>query len=415
MPIPESLQLNQQQCVLFMNQVDNNAQDIINPKTGRKIKNTQTINKIKNWCIQHQPTTATSNIQAPIKQVNIEKFENKLKEKITKIRNKIQNEKNKMFVSEDHKQICEDAKFVMKELERYEELRNKRINLRIDNKHFIPLDVYKTMISNDYINKLTIPYSNDYIQKLKIWLIKSDEFVKSLSQDEKDAIYLYTLNNYKLVTTYMTSKKTAVQLKTYLPKNIKLFSNKTAFFRQIMNVLNKKYNLKDTTKNIKDIRDSKLNHIINTKQFTKEVVYEYLNFMISIFKKAPKIESDTYLYRGTTSDFYLKGSKNSTYKNPTMASFSVIPEISFNFMNKSNKCCMQIAKILKGMPCIYIGNLSHYKEYEVILPPNFTYLIKSARSKNYFIDKNGKSCFTSYIPITTSELTVIGHDFSEIK
>ena len=50
MPIPETFQLNNEQCNLFLKQINDKQAKIINPKTGREIKNKQNIDKIVKWC-----------------------------------------------------------------------------------------------------------------------------------------------------------------------------------------------------------------------------------------------------------------------------------------------------------------------------------------------------------------------------
>lgn len=438
MPIPETFQLNNEQCNLFLKQINDKQAKIINPKTGREIKNKQNIDKIVKWCNNNNKPKPT---QEPVSKnivkskskskskevIKFEKIKNILKDKANKVKKKLENEKNKIFVSNDHIQICEDAKFVMAELKKYDTLMNKKVTLYVSQNHMIPLNLYKTMVSDDLINKLTIPMSQEYLSHLQSWLQRSTIFVQNLSSLEKKAIVDYTGNNYKLITGYMAPRKGNMYYLTNIIST-KTFSVNTVFYKQILDVLTKHLGYSENgvgvdkkveEKIIVEVRSGIHNNLFKTVDFTRKVVYEYINFMISIFKKAPKIDYDYYFYRGTTTDFYLKGSKNATYENPTIASFSVIPEISQKFINYNNKpypCCMQIAKIMKGIPAIYIGTLSKYSdEFEVILPPNFTYLIKSARSKNYYINnqKSTNTCNNSYTPITTSSVVVISHNFKK--
>lgn len=431
MKLSDTLQLNNEQCVLFLKQINNNDKKIINPKTGRELKNKTTINKLVKFCNEKNGNNNNNNIE----ETKFDRIKNILREKANKAKKRVEDENNKLFVSEEHLKVCKDAAMIQDELKKYDKIKSHIITLNVNPTHRIRMKLYKTVISDEYINRLTIPISQDYISRLQKWLQSSDKFVQKLSGDEIAALRTYTGSYYDLITQYMvkspdTNKFYFTHNKYYLKKFVqtKNFSEKSPFFKQIINVLRKILGYKvpnhkginsTDVKILDNVKSGKYDEHFISIDFTKKVIYEYIQFIVSIFKKAPRIDNDYYFYRGTKTDFYLKGSKDSIYENPTMASFSVIPEIATSFMSATHKpyaCCIQIAKVMKGIPAIYVGGMSdHPHEHEVILPPNFSYLIKTARTKANVINENvqtGSAC-NKYYPATVSNVIIISHNFKK--
>jgi hypothetical protein len=100
---------------------------------------------------------------------------------------------------------------------------------------------------------------------------------------------------------------------------------------------------------------------------------DFLN-ILSKYAETFMAPHDLYVYTGATNIEFLKFDENNIVQVNRFVSFSLSPNISYNFTNDEIKCCILKVKIPKGTPIIFISPITNVEnEFEFILPIGFKY------------------------------------------
>lgn len=99
----------------------------------------------------------------------------------------------------------------------------------------------------------------------------------------------------------------------------------------------------------------------------EKCIGNYVTDLINIFNKAPKLEKNLYVFRGTKTFYYgTEGSK--VFTNMEFMSTSISPRLALNFTR--DECYFTQIKLRPGSRVIFIEPVSqHWGELEVLIPP----------------------------------------------
>jgi ADP-ribosyltransferase exoenzyme len=152
----------------------------------------------------------------------------------------------------------------------------------------------------------------------------------------------------------------------------------------------------------------------------KIVIMKFYEDLTRILIKSPSLTRDIKVYRGVRDDYYLRGSKDSIYKNIGFISTSLDVEKAQLFLNLDNKnnnndrkeaCCIKVITLLKGTKALLMMPISTYgDEKEVLLNHGSIYSIKTPKVLKTFYtkpsDKTSDICQKKTYNVYVSELIV---------
>lgn len=310
---------------------------------------------------------------------------------------------------------------------------------------FVPVFPYDQFGSSWRIYKEYNNYNNDFIKKSSIenelsmdieWLNKQKEYVYNLSKYDIFTLKGYThygdvlVNSFlrdvldynlvrnsnkeffnsvfyfpvffqldRLISTYVSrnnklgihsmfivSTETKVKMYTSTSKNVPHSGKLQAY----INIITNNYSsLSLSDKYILLI--SLWNYIHN--DIYKNVIKQFSEDLTRILIKSPTLTKDIKVYRGVRDDYYLRGAKDSIYKNIGFVSTSLDVEKAQSFQqmdygNDNRSCCIKVIKLLKGTKALLMMPVSQYgDEKEVLLNHASVYSIVTPKVLKTFYNK----------------------------
>lgn len=150
-----------------------------------------------------------------------------------------------------------------------------------------------------------------------------------------------------------------------------------------------------------------------------KVIELFIDDITRIIDAAPLTTKPTILYRGVSTDYYLKGAVKGIYRNNGFVSSSLDIDIAKSFQKmyldtKENaSCCIQRILVLAKTPCLLLTPISSYpEEKEVLLQNNSVYVIQSKKSmKTFYKHPNDASinlCFNDVYNVNVTDI-VLSH------
>jgi hypothetical protein len=150
-----------------------------------------------------------------------------------------------------------------------------------------------------------------------------------------------------------------------------------------------------------------------------QVIKLFIEDLTRILDSAPMLSKPTILYRGVSSDYYLKGAVKGVYQNNGFVSSSLDIDIAkaFQKMNlepdKPSNCCIQRILVLKKSPCLLMLPISSYpEEKEVLLQNESIYVIQSKKTMKTFYkhphDAGLNLCFNDVYNVNVTDI-VLSH------
>lgn len=147
-----------------------------------------------------------------------------------------------------------------------------------------------------------------------------------------------------------------------------------------------------------------------------QVTMQFIQDLDRILSKAPVLDTETTVYRGVRSDYYLTGAKNNIYQNVGFVSTSIDVQNALDFLNKEQSCCLQKITMLPGTPVLMLMPISEFNfEKELLLNHGSTYYINTPVVKKEFYNTEGMKqndiCFNSKKTHMTkvSEIVILPH------
>jgi hypothetical protein len=201
------------------------------------------------------------------------------------------------------------------------------------------------------------------------------------------SIYISRKNKLGIYSMFTVSTGTKVKMYTSTSKNIPS-SGKLQVYIDL--IINKYSSLSLSDKYI--ILVSLWNYMHN--DVYKYVIKQFYEDLTRILIKSPTLNKDLKVYRGVRDDYYLRGSKDSIYKNIGFVSTSLDVEKAqfFQQMEGSNKqsepCCIKVIQLLKGTKALLMMPISQYgDEKEVLLNHASVYSIKTPKILKTFYNR----------------------------
>ena len=233
----------------------------------------------------------------------------------------------------------------------------------------------KTIEYNNYNKKYN---NNIYINEkgsrniinIQTFIDNNDRFLATLTKDEIKTLQYYTYKGDVFLNFYIRTSKFDIDYNT---KNAQI-SDKHMFFSVDLNDYLFKTQMlkffKDNDDIINKITNKTLSNYDLMEDDYKLILDTYLKDMNIIFKKAPKISKDLYLYRGIETNYIYDNivKDGQPYNNKYLLSSSLFVNIAYKYTKKSNRIICRF-KINKGTPVIFVDGISLAAgDMEVIIP-----------------------------------------------
>ena len=196
-------------------------------------------------------------------------------------------------------------------------------------------------------------------------------------------------NKLGIYSIFSVSPDTRVKMYTSTSKNIP-YSGKLQVYINL--IIHKYISLSLSDKYI--ILISLWNYMHN--DIYKYVIKQYYEDIVRIIAKSPTLTKNMKVYRGVRDDYYLRGAKDSIYKNIGFVSTSLDVEKaqSFQHMDYENDtkhngyCCIKVIKLLKGTKALLMMPVSQYgDEKEVLLNHGSVYSIITPKVLKTFYNR----------------------------
>lgn len=150
-----------------------------------------------------------------------------------------------------------------------------------------------------------------------------------------------------------------------------------------------------------------------------QIIKMFIDDITRIIAASPMISKPTILYRGVSSDYYLKGAVKGIYKNNGFVSTSLDIDVAKAFQKmyvndkEKHACCIQRILILKKTPCLLLLPISSYpEEKEVLLQNESVYVVQSKKSMKTFYknpdDASINLCFNDVYNLNVTDI-VLSH------
>lgn len=223
------------------------------------------------------------------------------------------------------------------------------------------------------------------------WFRSMNTFLDNLSRRQRFIIFGYTNNSHFHVNPYLNSKNGPgdYEMKRFYTWYKKSPVKLNPFFYQLLDLCIIETDIlvhPEYEQNLETCRDPSVDlslkyRIIHdlsmTRSFRLGIIEKaYEAFIIEfqdIIMKSPRLQKDMVVYRGTSTDYFLKGSNNRTYKNTSFISCTISVKHAIIYM-RYQKCCLHRLLIPKGTHMLFVGGNTVYKnELEFVLPMNSLY------------------------------------------
>jgi hypothetical protein len=311
--------------------------------------------------------------------------------KINKIKSYIKEKnENDYHINEEHKLLC---KYREKYLELQQKLELRDIIKKIEytkiskkniEKDIISLQLYYNDYNEKFINKL---YDNFQVEELNNIIYNNDIFLQSLSEDEINTIKYYTYHGDTIINQFLKGLFTIDWLIEYYERADESLFILTDINKNLLFLFNKQiydYFQTDDWEYDNLLKNSKYDIFIkycsiNLDQY-KTIFTSYINDLMKIFNKAPKLTSKLIVYRGIKSEYHLLNKKENIFVNKFFSSTSFLFDVAYKFINSNG--IMQRITIDTGIPILFLEGITlNTEEYEILLPINTYYIIENPSVK----------------------------------
>ena len=210
------------------------------------------------------------------------------------------------------------------------------------------------------------------------------EFIYILKNIDNGDISKMLIKDYNDIATSVYDKFLSMINKKY---------HKTTYKQNITNILHTLKNFSiDYPVDIKDINIHEvyqmsyvlLLHIFKyiDRWVWKSVFESYIDRLERIINNSPSVPQTMIVFRGVKQKTFISdNTKKSIFRNKGFVSttmMSLDELLTYNFINKFNKCCILKIKLLKGSKVLFLAGLSKWtNEIEFLLPMKTNFIIQN--------------------------------------
>lgn len=349
-------------------------------------------------------------------------IKNSLRRKLYSARKTIETN-NDIYVDDEHEKMCLYYKKYQELLKQFSSKTTKITynTLKID-KHIlsenneddtivfkentITTDLLYNEYNKKFINRLYVICDITYYE---MWIYEQNNFIKSLTPKEIYTLRCHT-HDGDIIINYFINNNFKIDIdidevgndnrKSTIIINKKMFNTNRVFilfYYQIKEVLNRNLPRLELEQYI----------INNYKTFDwNKILLLYIRDINLIFSKTPKVKNTIVIYRGVSSDYYLKNSSKGFHISKTLCSHTL--DYKTAFVYSSPEYNLMRVKLSKGSKAILLNNISPYDESEVLLPFDTKYYIDYPRHLiNFYKQTDICPDDTKSKKITVTDLSVV--------
>lgn len=260
--------------------------------------------------------------------------------------------------------------------------------------------------NNIYINENNV----DNMANIQEFINKNDAYLKSLKNDEIKTLQYYTYRGDIFLNGYITSSKFNISdniIHTEKSGKHMFYSNnlKDYLFKIQMLKL-----FKDDDEIISKIENKTLmNNDFNNDDYI-EILKLYISDLKKIFKKAPILEKELYVYRGIEINYIYNAiidDNIDSYINNYFLSTSLFINKAYKYTKKENRIICRF-KINIGTPIIFVEGISLAKgDMEVLIPNKTTITLSDKKIKKYLYSTDNKITKDIICPREYSDYDII--------
>eukprot|EP00899_Mesostigma_viride_P005167 jgi/Mesvir1/14651/Mv05321-RA.1 len=118
----------------------------------------------------------------------------------------------------------------------------------------------------------------------------------------------------------------------------------------------------------------------------------YVKDLRNIILSSPATTRAMTVYRGSSSEYYLRNPHRQYYRSPTFVSTGIKPTTAYGFMNANSygagaKCCAMVLHVVPGSRCVplFPGLSGSTTEFEILLPSGTVFYHESVQVKQYAV------------------------------
>lgn len=221
-------------------------------------------------------------------------------------------------------------------------------------------------LDSDNLGRGIINFINDYDPKMldANFFRRNAEFLESLTMREIIVLSGYTHVGDRLVNILLRKESGIKQyIDTTWPANQRPDKRKLVpIYYQLLDVLSIDKSVDSVSEWLKtQARD------VNFYKIIEECVEKYVAELRSICDRAPKLEKEMHVFRGTQ-NFYYGTDRSDVFVTGDFTSTTISPKITIGFIEED--CCFTQMKLKRGMRVIFMEPVSqHPGELEILIPP----------------------------------------------
>lgn len=260
--------------------------------------------------------------------------------------------------------------------------------------------------NNIYLNE----NNSDNMANIQDFIKMNDEYLNSLNNDEIKTLQYYTYRGDIFLNGYITSSRFDIN------DNIKHTdkSGKHMFYSNELRDYLFKIQMLKIFKHNHDIIEKIENKTLDNNDFNendyKNILKLYISDLNTIFKKAPILEKELYVYRGIEINYIYNSiisDKNHSYKNKYFLSTSLFIDKAHKYTKPDNRIICRF-KIEIGTPIIFVEGISLAKgDMEVIVPNNTVLVLSDINIKKYLYSNDNKLTKDIICPREYSDYDII--------
>lgn len=337
-----------------------------------------------------------------------------LNSKLNSIRRKLENDKDEyeeFYLDEEHKSMCNYYNLYQELIKKVKvELKMVPFTIATDNiNDRNQVSILSTLNENDKItftdNVLEYPieyneYNHKFINKIQkfidveeiqSFLTEQSNFLKSLSVREIFNLKYYTQEAYKVIMNFIEGTFQVKQLTHDI-----IYKN-TLFHFQFLDYFKKNPVFNDITVDTSNFKSFhsfiQSNYLKFTIDIYNEIIQKFIEEINEIFKKAPRIKKELFVYRGVQDNYIsaevIKNKTRGYFTTDRFTSTSLFANKIMSFLDEKKGVLYEI-KLEKGVPVIFLEGITfHPLEYEVLLPIGAKLFIDYANKKQkYYMNMN---------------------------
>jgi hypothetical protein len=259
--------------------------------------------------------------------------------------------------------------------------------------------------NNIYVNE----NNADNMANIQDFINENDIFLKSLTNDEIKTLQYYTYRGDIFLNGYISSSTFDINNNIKHTEDAEKHMFYSKDLRDYLFKIQMLKIFKDSDIRLK-IKNKKLeNNDFNKDDYIK-IFKLYISDLNKIFKKAPILEKELYVYRGIEINYIYNAiidDKIDSYTNNYFLSTSLFIDKAYKYTKKENRIICRF-KINIGTPIIFVEGISLAKgDIEVILPNNTKILLSDKKIKKYLYSNNNKITKDIICPREYSDYDII--------